>query len=330
MKKSSYVLFLICTLATIMMAYGQNTAPLRLVQTILIPGVRGRIDHMSIDTERQRLFVAALGNGTVEVLDLRSAKVAQSVAGLKEPQGVLYIQELGKLFVATGGDGKCYVYSGDPLRQLAVVGIGEDADNIRYDETGKRIYVGYGSGALAIIDPNTPKRLGEIRLDGHPESFQLERAGSKIYVNVPDAQRISVLDRVKEAVETAWPLKDFRANYPMAFIGGTHRLAIVTRNPPKLMILDSLSGKAVSELNCAGDADDVFYDAGKKLVYVSCGQGFIDVFSERDPDHYQELVRIPTAPGARTSLWVPQLSRFYLAVPARSGNESAIFVYQSR
>jgi DNA-binding beta-propeller fold protein YncE len=126
--------------------YAQDNAPLQLAQTISMPHVHGRIDHMGIDNEHQRLFVAALGNGTLEVLDLPSAKISQTITGLKEPQGVLYIQELGKLFVATGGDGKCFVYSGDPLRQIASIQVGDDADNVRYDKAAKRLFVGYGSG----------------------------------------------------------------------------------------------------------------------------------------------------------------------------------------
>lgn len=293
-----------------------------------MPNVEGRIDHMALDIEHQRLYVAALGNNTLEVLDLRAAKVTQTITGLKEPQGVVYVRDLGKLFVTTGGDGKCYAFAGDPLRQLSVFDVGEDADNIRYDAAGKRLYIGYGNGALGAIDAFTLKRLGDIKLAGHPESFQLERTGPKIYVNVPDARQVAVVDRLKQDVLSRWPLENLQANFPMALIEADPRILVATRKPAKLVVLDSASGKMVAEMECAGDADDLFYDAEKKLVYVSCGEGVIDVFAERDPDHYQEVVRIPTAPGARTSLWVPELNQIFLAAPSRGGQQAAVRIYR--
>jgi len=308
--------------------YSQNKAPLRLVQTIPMPNVEGRIDHMTLDVKHQRLYVAALGNNTLEVFDLRTAKVAQSVTGLKEPQGAAYVPDVDKLFVASGGDGKCYVFAGDPLQQLSVLEVGEDADNIRYDAAGKRVYVGYGNGALCAIDIYTLKRLGDIKLAGHPESFQLEKTGSKIYINVPDARQVAVVDRLRQNVLSVWSLENLRANFPMALIEADHRILVATRRPPKLVVLDSVSGKMVAQMDCAGDADDLFYDAVKKLVYVSCGEGVIDVFAEYDPDQYQEVVRIPTAPGARTALWAPELNRLFLAVPSRGGQQAAVRIYQ--
>ncbi len=328
MKKSVLVCLFIGAGAMLKDTYSQDSASLRLVQTIAMPNVQGRIDHMALDIEHQRLYVAALGNNTLEVLDLGAAKVRQTITGLKEPQGVVYLPEIRELFVSTGGDGKCYVYSGDPLRQLAVVDIGKDADNIRYDAAARRLYVAYGSGALAAIDPSTLKRLGDIKLAGHPESFQLEKAGPKIYVNVPDARQVIVVDRLKRQVLSTWPLEKLQANFPMALIEASQRILLATRKPAKLVVLDSVSGKIVAETDCAGDADDLFYDPAKKLVYVSCGEGVIDVFSELNPDHYQEVVRIPTAPGARTSLWVPELGQLFLAAPAREGQQAAVRIYR--
>jgi YVTN family beta-propeller protein len=324
----NFVLLLISSAAVVSVIYGQNSVPLRLIQTIPMPNVSGRIDHLALDSEHQRLYVAALGNNTLEVIDLRTGKVIQTVTGLKEPQGVIYVASMGKLFVSTGGDGKCYAYSGDPLRQLAVADVGEDADNIRYDAGANRLYVGYGGGALAAIDPSTLKRLGEVKLAGHPESFQLGNAGAKIYVNVPDARQVAVVDLLKQTVLSTWPLENVQANFPMALNEATHRIFVATRKPARLVVLDSGSGKKVTELDCAGDADDLFYDGAKKLIYISCGEGMIDVFGERNPDHYQEVVRIPTAAGARTSLWVPELNRLFLAAPTRGGQQAAVRIYQ--
>lgn len=329
MKKAEWLPGLIAAI-WLVSASGQDKAPLRLVQTIPMTKVSGRIDHMAIDGDHKRLFVAALGNGTLEALNLQSWKISQSIAGLKEPQGVLYIPEMDKLFVATGGDGKCYVYSGEPLRQVSAIDIGDDADNIRYDARTSRVYIGYGKGALAVIDAFSLKRLADIKLAGHPESFQIEKNGSRIFVNVPDERQLTVVDRNRQAVVDGWPLGNLHANYPMALIEEAHRLLIATRKPAKLVVLDSSSGRIVSETDCAGDADDLFYDSSRKLVYVSGGEGIIDVFEEQDPDHYKELTRINTAPGARTSLWVPQINEFFLAVPSRAGREASIRIYKSR
>jgi DNA-binding beta-propeller fold protein YncE len=308
--------------------YSQNNVPLRLIQTIPMPNVEGRIDHLALDIEHQRLYVAALGNNTLEVLDLRAAKVSQTITRLKEPQGIVYVPDLGKLFVTTGGDGKCYAFAGDPLRQLSVLEIGEDADNIRYDAGGKRLYVGYGNGALGVVDASALKRLGDIKLAGHPESFQLEKTGPKIYVNVPDAQELTVVDRLKQNVLSRCSLNNLRANFPMALIEADHRILVATRRPARLVVLNSASGKMIEEIECAGDADDLFYDTEKKLVYVSCGEGVIDIFAKRNSDHYQKVVRIPTAPGARTAMWVPELKQLFLAVPTRGGQQAAVRIYR--
>ncbi len=305
----------------------QDRAPLRLVQTIPMPNVDGRIDHLAVDLAHKRLYVAALANNTLEVLDLNAGKVVQTVSGLKEPQGVVFVPGTGMLYVTTGGDGKCFAFSGAPLTRAAEVEAGADADNIRYDPVGKKLYVGYGDGALGAIDAPALKPAGNIKLEAHPESFQLEKSGSRIYVNVPNARHIAVIDRAKQAVLSRWPLETAQANFPMALIEANHRLLVATRKPARLLALDTASGKVVAEMECAGDADDLFYDSARKLIYVSCGEGVIDVFAERDPDHYQEIAHVPTAAGARTALWVPELNQLFLAVPRRAGQGAAIRIY---
>jgi hypothetical protein len=307
--------------------YGQGNAPLRLVQKISMPNVEKRIDHMALDLEHKRLYVAALGNHTLEVCDLVQGRVVQSLAGLEEPQGVAFDPGTGRLFVSTGGDGKLHVFSGSPLRPISTLHLGDDADNVRYDPVAKRIYVGYGDGAIAAVDASTMKIFGTAEVTGHPESFQLEKSGPKIYVNVPSAKQVAVVDRVKQTVAARWLLAGLEANFPMALLEGEHRLLLATRKPAKLVVLNTISGKTIREVDCAGDADDLFYDAAKKLVYISCGEGVIDVFAVGDSDHYSEIARIKTSVGARTALWVPELNQFFLAVPRREGQEAAIWVY---
>jgi DNA-binding beta-propeller fold protein YncE len=306
-----------------------DTTPLRQIQTIPLPNVEGRIDHLAVDLQGRRLFVAALGNNTLEVLDLRQGKRLASISGLKEPQGVFFVHKLNKLFVANGNDGTCRVFDASTYKLLAAVHLSSDADNVRYDAARNQIYVGYGNGALGILDATTMQKLADIPLRGHPESFRLEKSGTRVFVNVPNAHHaIAVVDGVKRSVIATWTLPA-QANFPMTLDEPDHRLLVVTRRPARLVVLDTESGKTVTTQPSVGDADDAFYDAAHKRVYVSGGEGFIDIFDQRDPDHYQPIGRIRTAEGARTSLFVPELNRLYLAVPHRRSQETEIRVYQA-
>jgi DNA-binding beta-propeller fold protein YncE len=302
---------------------------LRQVQTIPLPNVEGRIDHFGVDVQGQRLFVSALGNNTLEVIDLRAGKRLTSIGGLKEPQGVFFVPRDNRLFVANGDDGTCRVFDGSSYKLLATVHLSSDADNVRYDAGRNQIYVGYGEGALGMLDATTGQKLADIPLRGHPESFRLEESGTRIFVNVPTANRtIAVLDRVKRSVIATWTL-EAQANFPMVLDETDHRLIVVTRKPARLIVLDTQSGQPVASQPSVGDADDVFYDSAHKRVYISGGEGFIDIFDQRDPDHYQPIGRIPTARGARTSLFVPELNRLYLAMPHRGNQEAEIRVYEA-
>jgi len=299
--------------------------PLRLVQTIPLPGVSGRIDHMAVDAARQRLFLAALGNGSLEVVDLGKGAVAKSIGNLREPQGIAYAAGQDKLFVACGGDGACKVFDGKSLERVKDVRLGEDADNVRYDEKARRVYV--GDTGLAILDATSYNHISDIRLAAHPESFQLERNGPRIFVNVPRAGHVAVVDRDKGVVTATWPLKDAGANFPMALDETHHRLFIGCRKPAKLLALDTADGKLAASLPIDGDTDDVFHDAARQRIYVSCGAGLINVIQQTDADNYRIIAKIPTAAGARTSLFVPALDRFYVAVPRRGAQPAEIRVF---
>lgn len=308
-------------------AYGQTSEPLKLVQSIPMPGVAGRIDHLSIDLEGHRLFVSALGNNTVEVIDLAAGKDIDHIQGLLEPQGVLYVPESNKIFVANGGDGTCRIFDGSNYELLSTVHFPSDADDIRYEEAAGLVYVGYGDGGLGILSAMTGNELGRIALPGHPEAFEVERQGARIYVNVPTAQEIAVADWGRRSVIRRWPMLRYRANFPMAYDQTHHRLFVVCRRPAELLALDPDSGKILAHLRVAGDADDLFYDSAQKRIYISGGEGVISVIGQVDADHYRLLAAIPTASGGRTSLFVPQLKRFYLAVPRRGDRHAEIRVY---
>jgi DNA-binding beta-propeller fold protein YncE len=310
-------------------AQAEESPSLRMVQTIPLPHVEGRIDHLAVDLKGQRLFIAALGNNTVEVLDLRAGNRIRSITGLHEPQGIGFIPEFNKLFVANGKNGACDVFDGSSLGRVKGIKLSDDADNIRYDAANQRVYVGYGSGALGSVDVATGEQIGEIKLKGHPESFQLEKSGQRIFVNIPTAQQIAVVDREKRAVIAAWPTGDATANYPMALDETHHRLFVGFRKPAKLAVFDTESGKNVANLDSVGDADDIFYDNSRQRIYVSGGEGFINVFDQTSPDNYTPRVKIPTAAGARTSLFVAELNRLYLAVPHRGSQRAEVRVYQA-
>jgi hypothetical protein len=328
--KLLYALFISFSLAS--GAHAQEpTVPLTLDKTIPMERVKGRIDHMAVDIAGQRLFVAALGNNTVEVLDLKAGKTLQSLPGFAEPQGIAFAPELNRVFVANGQDGTCRILDGNSLKTLSSVPCGEDADNVRYDEKSKRIYVGYTS-ALAILDARTGEKRADIKLAGHPESFRLETGGPRIFVNVPKADHIAVVDREKGTVTETWPLKDAKANFPMFLDEVNHQLFVGCRNPAKLLVFDTSApgGRLVTTVAISRDTDDLFFDTRNKLIYVSCGQGMIDVIKQTGADTYEKAKAIPTPSGARTSLFVPELKVLCLAVPRRGGQVAEIRVFKTQ
>jgi YVTN family beta-propeller protein len=307
-------------------AWRQASEPLRLEKTIELPDVEGRIDHMSVDLKGGRLFVSALGNNTVEVIDTKAGKRIKTIAGLQEPQGVLYVPTIDRLYVANGKDGSVRIFDGTSYAPLKTLDYGDDADNLRYDSDRKRIYVGYGGGALGEIDEQGNK-IAEIKLDAHPESFQLEKGNSRIYVNLPKSRKVAVLDRETRAIVATWPLGMTLANYPMALDQDDHRLFVVTRYPARLLVFDTTTGKTVQRLGAVGDCDDVFYDKASKLIYATGGEGAISIFEQQDPDHYKESARITTVKGARTGFFSPELDRLFLAVRRQGSQPAAIRVF---
>jgi DNA-binding beta-propeller fold protein YncE len=301
--------------------------PMVLEQKIPLGEVSGRIDHLAVDLARERLFVAELGNNSLGVVDLAPGKVLRRIGDLDEPQGVAYDPATDTVFVANGGDGSVHRFKGAELTPLDTIRLGADADNVRLDSDAGRVVVGYGDGALALIDAASGKPTTEIRLPGHPESFQLERGGPRIFVNVPDAHQITVVDRSTGKQVAKWGLADAGANFPMALDEADGRLVVGYREPALLAVFDTHSSAPVARLSACGDTDDVFFDAKRERVYVSCGAGFLDVI-QRHRDSYEELARIPTISGARTGLFVPERDRLYLAVRASGGEGAAVWVFR--
>ena len=274
--------------ATVWIAFCQSQPVLRLQNTIALPGVQGRIDHMSFDPHAGRLFVAALGNDTVEVVDVNQGKRVWTIRGLHEPQGVLYLPDLNRLYVANGDNGTVQLFDGTSFQLLSTVNLGSDADNVRFDPVRKQVYVGYGSGALAILGEDG-SHIGDVKLDAHPESFQLEQKGNRIFVNLPDSKKVAVIDRTTRTVIANWSTAGALANFPMALDERNHRLFIVCRRPAEMLVLDTASGAIVARLPAVGDCDDVFYDADAKRLYASGGDGGVTIIQQNSPDKKELL-----------------------------------------
>ena len=306
----------------------EPVAPLVIERTIALKSVSGRIDHLAVDLGRKRLFVAELGNGTVDVVDLVSAGVIRRIEGLKEPQGLAYAPAADVLAVASAGDGSVRLYHGDSLEPADHIDLRDDADNIRLDTRTGNLVVGYGSGGLAVVDPAKASLVSRIPLQAHPEGFQLDPGWRRAFVNAPDAHQIAVVDLDAGRQIGTWQMPDLRANFPMALDPARGSAAVVFRNPARLVTFDMSTGKPVSTLATCGDADDVFFDNRRRRVYVSCGAGSVDSW-QQDGTAYRRLEPLKTASGARTSLFVPDLDRLFVAARAGffgMGSDAAILV----
>jgi len=306
-----------------------QSAPLKLKQTIPLPGVEGRIDHFASDPSGERLFVCALGNNSLEVIDLRKGELAHTITGLGAPQGVRYVPEANRLFVANDKGGICKIYDGKSFQSVGELNFEDDADNVRYDETRKKIYVGFGNGGIAVVNALDGKEVGSFKLSAHPEAFQLEKNGSRIFVNVPNSRHVAVIDRDKGEVIARWKTDLAFANFPMALDEANHRLFVGCRLPSKLVVLNTDSGDVVAKVDIPGDTDEVFYDSKRHRIYVICGAGKVDVIEQIDPNTYKTSTSIDTAEGARTGVFVPERDTLFVAVPHRGSQQAEIRAYQA-
>jgi DNA-binding beta-propeller fold protein YncE len=320
-----------CVLASLALLSGiagparaADSVSLRVETKIPLGEVHGRIDHLAVDIKRHRLYVAELGNNSVGVVDVQAGKTVRTLAGLKEPQGIGYDPSTDTLYVANDSDGSVRLFNGEDLSSLGRIELGDDADNVRIEEAAHRVWVGYGSGALAVIDANSRRKVLDIPLKAHPESFRLTPTSSLIYVNVPNNGEIAVVDRSSNRPIASWKTGDLRSNYPLALDDAGQVLAVF-RHPARLAVFRPQDGKRLQALQTCGDSDDVFVDAKRQRVYVTCGEGAIDVFSH-SANGYQHTGRLETSSGARTSLFVPELDRLYLAVRAGFSTPASIWV----
>jgi len=307
------------------------SAPLELVASIPLPGVEGRIDHLALDEAHGRLFVAALGNGTLEVVDLAEKKVRKHAEGLREPQGVLYLSAKDEVWVSEGGGGVLDIYRGETLELLERIRLGPDGDNLRFDAETQQVWLGYAAGSLAWIDAAGRKALGHARLPAHPEAFALESKGPRVFANVPGERGVCVIDRLKQEQVAFWPVEAAQANYPLLLLQETKELCLGCRSPGKLVVLDSDSGKQRQALELSGDVDDLWLDEARGRIYAACGEGTLDVFARKAPkEPWERLAVVPTAKGARTACFSAARKQLFLAVPKSGEKPAEIRVYETR
>lgn len=301
---------------------------LTLQKVIELPTVKARIDHIAVNLKNNVIYVAALGNNTIEVIDLQKGSDIHSIQGVGEPQGVAYIPEQNEIAVASGVNGDCVFYNASTFAKVATVRLPGDADNIRYDVAQRKMYVGYGTGGIALIDPVQHKQTGDVKLPAHPESFQIDKKNNRLYVNLPDDHSISVIDLKSLKVIDTWKISRLRANFPMTLDTATDRVIIGFRHPSVMVIYDSKTGQEVSRNDLVTDCDDVFYDPVTQQIFASGGGGSVNIFQKSTGNNYKLVANIATREGARTSFLIPSLRTLIVAERAEGANPAAMAVYK--
>ena len=308
-------------------------SPVRLVSTIELAGVDGRLDHLALDRERRRVFVAAVGNGSVEVVDLEIGTRSRSLPGFAEPHAVLVLDAVNRVLVACGGSGTLEVLEGTGYERVGRVEVGADADNLRFDPRSGFCYVGVGEGeggALAIVDTEGWKLVDRVALGGHPESFHFDAKSERAFVNVPSKRAVLIVDLTRRRIAETWPLEGAEGNYPMALQGADRRLFVACRKPPCLLVFDPAKGRLFETLPLGADADDVQLDEASGRVFVACGAGSIDVFERGELGRYGALASVATRSGARTCVLSPGEEKLYVAVPRDGDSSAEIRIYDVR
>ena len=332
-----YLTAIVFLIASASRMHAQNKEPLRLVQTIPMSNVKGRMDHLGVDLKGQRLFAAALDNNTLEVIDLKAGKRIFSIPAQSKPQGVFYSPDFNKLFVANGTDGTCKIYSGENFTLIDSLPLGTNPSHVGYDPATKYLYVGVGApasepGALAIVDTHSNKHIGDIKTEVRPGGVKIEKSGPRIFITLRGIAKVGVVDRVKREQITSWPFTGAPFISALAFDETHHRIFGATRTPPLLIVFDTESGKQIAQLEGVSGIDDVWYDAAHKRIYASGGRdvdaGFVFVYQQGDADHYELIAKVPTRPSSQTSIWVPELNRYYVSAAANDKEEAAILVFE--
>jgi DNA-binding beta-propeller fold protein YncE len=316
----------------------EETPLLQLVRQIPIPGVKGRLDHMDVDAKGQRLFLSGLENGTVEIIDVKSSQWVRSISGFKKPQGIAFVAALHKLFVASGDDAMVRVFDSETYTLRDSIQLETGPNRLAYDSRSKLLYVGYGGkdagkdyGEIAVVDAKVDKKVGEIRVAAHPAELLLDAAARRLFALEPAVNSVQVIDTNQRAVTATWPVSSQRPG-DAALDEATHRLVLGTHVPPEMVVIDARTGQEIAALPTVDGMDGVYFDSGRKRIYISGGRGYdtgsVWVYQQRDPDHYDLVGKIPTRPGAGTSFWSTDLDLYFVAAPAYQHDEAAILVFK--
>jgi DNA-binding beta-propeller fold protein YncE len=323
-------------LACVAPSSAQEKTPLRLVQTITVPGAR-KWDHFGVDLKANRLFVTSEEEPAVEVFNLKTNQHLQSLTEFKEPHNVLPFPELKKIFVVDGEASEIKILDYDSYKLIGRSELTIDADPVVYDPGSKYLYVVNGGREaktptclISVVDTATGKKLADLKLDTNRlESMAIEKSGPRLFVNMTGINSIGVVDREKRAVVQTWPISAGKENVPLQYDEATHRLFLATRKPSKLVVVNADNGKEVTSLDVADYVDDLAYDAAHHRIYLpgGGGNGAVSVVEQRGADDYQVVATVPTKPGAKTARFVPELNKYYVGVPAKDAQPAQILVY---
>jgi DNA-binding beta-propeller fold protein YncE len=304
---------------------------LKKVQAIELEGKPGKLDHLIVDSKGQRLFLANKVNNTVDVVDLKAGKLLKQLKGQGGAQGLAFAPDLDRLFVALGDGGVVNVFDTKDYSLLKSPKFKDDADNIRYNQKNHMVYVAHADNSLGVIDAKTMAVKTDIKLPASAEAFQIEEKRPRLYLNTPSPAEVVVIDTDKNEIITRYPTKSASGNHPLALDEENHRIFVGCRKEPMMIVVDSESGKEVKTVGIPGDVDDLYFDAKRKRIYASCGEGFIAVIRQTSADNYELQEKIATVKDARTCYFDPDTSRLYLAVPRQMGKKGPeIHVYQAQ
>ena len=329
--------FLACAAACLAscVALAQEAAPLRPLNAIPLADVSGRIDHLCADVKGRRIFVAALEKNTIEVVDVTSGKIVRTLDGFAKPQGVLFVPEVNKLFVASGKDGTVKALDGTTLEVTSIATVSLGADAIGYDAEAKELYVGSGGGDagkvqgdLTVLEAASGRQVAALATDAHAGGSVAERRGGRMFVLVPEKGQVVVLDRKSRKELAKWIVPGIEKNVALDLDENNRRLFLGVRTPPSVVVLDTESGRVVASVPAVATVDGLSFDAATRRIYVTGGEGFLDVIQQLDADQYKRIARIPTGPVARTSLFIPEWRRLFVAVPKDKERGAELRVFE--
>jgi hypothetical protein len=314
----------------------QTTSPLRLQRTIALPAGTGKFDHFAVDLRANRLFIAATGNHTIEVVDLHSNKVIETISGLGKPHGLAWVPETSRLYASDGAQGDLKIFEGSPLKLVKSIKLSDDADDMVYDANTKLLYVGHGGtnqenpAEVAVIDTRSQTLMEQLPMATHPEGLEIDNVHDRIFVNIAESAEVAVIDGATHSFSHSWKITRAKDNVPLAFAEQPGFLFVACRTPGRLVVLDGKSGREVSDLLADNGADDLFYDAEVHRVYIIAGSGVVNAYELDANKAVRPLVVTHTSPGAKTGLLVPSQHALYVGVVATGGKEAEIRVYSTR